>query len=693
MQHVQKTYLSLGLAGSAALVVLLGFPDASHQRTAYWVLFGLMAASFGLAGIFRTKPSISNTLDFITQTLAFACLALWSAALLENVANKVLHAWQCQLHSPFMDEIMEGREAAKSWLSSQGIRIYTDLKEYPLLITFYGPLYYLFSGWAVGLTGSGMQAARLVSACATILLLVVMAGIVRKRTESLAAGLACSLLALASPTMVYGAYARPDMLALLFLMSATYCLLVYETDTRWPNAAFWTAAICLCGAAFTKQQTWAYIGAAVLYFWWRRPTRKKALRLTLVLALLGGVSFAAAQVLTGGEYLRQSVLYARLLPSFESYNSFSSAASRTMEFLQVHWGLVLVFAASIVSRRGRPVGLLDVMFVFGLFSLVSILRWWGSSVNHFIPLMLFMILEAGSFLVLLGRKRLWAGLALCAGLLLLPRFGVSVPSGDNPCHQNAERDGYIRALAKLESLPGPVAMDVEGAYLFLDGPAAAKIKLYDAFETDFYDQGGMWNLLDSRLAQDIRARRLSAFVDTQVFMSSKLSGLVRRYYSLDETLGRYSFFLPRKDMSILTFPCLEGQKSQDGPSRIDAAELNGLKNWGSYLQPQEESTPGSLTLRIASDEIMGNTTLTLFPRLTAQGQTISLSWSEDGHSFKPLAQWAFQGPPPGTGWENRQEVSFTPSSRSISVRITLTGAAQLWLSQASPLTAHIQKPK
>jgi len=690
MQDVQKVIVSTGLAGSAVLLVLLCLPDVSYQRTAYWVLFGLMAASFCLARILKTRPNLSRNLDFITQTLAFTCLALWCAALAESVADKAAHAWQCQLNSPFMDEIMEGREAAKSWLSSQGIRIYSDLKDYPLLITFYGPLYYLFSGWAVGLTGSGMQAARLVSAGATTLLLIVITAIIRKRTGSLAAGLTCSLLVLASPTMVYGAYARPDMLALFFLMSATYCLLAYEGETRWPNATLWAATLFMCAAAFTKQQTWAYIGAAVLYFWWRKPTRRKALRLSLALALLGGASLACAQLFTGGEYLRQSVLYPRLLPGFESYNSFSSAASRTMEFMRIHWGLVLVFAVSLVSRRGRPLSLLDVMLVSGLFSLASILRWWGSSVNHFIPLMLFMVLEAGSFLAQLSRKKLWTGAVLCVSLLLLPRFGISIPSGEDPCHQNKERDGFIQAQSKLETLPGPVVMDVEGAYLFLDGPPATKIRLYDAFETDFYDQGGMWDLLDSRLARDIRARRLSAFVDTQVFMSSKLSDLVRRYYFLDETLGRYSFFLPRKDMSILAFPGPEGQVPQDGPSRIESAEFSGLKNWGSYVQPQSDDVTGSLTLRIASDEIMGKTTLTLYPRLTAQGQTISLSWSEDGRAFQPVAQWVYEGPPPGSGWENRQEAVFTPNGRSFSVRITMSEAAQLWLSKAKPIEAHIQ---
>jgi hypothetical protein len=680
----------LALAAVPALAVQLLLHEARHRSLACWALVGaaLLAAAAPAAWPGSSRAGARERLEGFSRALALAGIGLWGLALAERLADFGARAAVCQILSPWMDEIMEGREAAKSWLVSRNTGIYTDLKDYPLLITFYGPVYYLVSGWTAHLTGSGMQAARLVSAASGLMLASVVGAFAARRSGSLLAGAVSGLVALCSPTMIYAAYARPDILALLLLMAGVLLLFAAMERERPPWPLLVPAAILLCLAAFTKQQTWAYIGAATLYYLWRKLTRPAAARFALLLAACGAAGLAAAQFATDGEYLRQSALYPRKLPGLSSYNSTASALSRIGEFLAMHWGLAAVYALALWTRRPRRVELTDALFALGFVSLMTILRWWGSSVNHFIPLILIMLVEIAALLARLGREKRYAILALALAVMAAPRFGVSPPAGPDPCGQAAEREGFQRASEKLGTIAGPVIMDIEGAYAFQGGPHEARLKLYDAFDTDFYDQTGMWRLLDSRLAGDIRARRAAAFVDTRVFKSGKLTDLVDRHYRLDQTIGRYSFYLPREEMAILAWPMPGGQAGEDGPARLSLAARRGLKDWGGYAQPLDGET-GLLEFELSSLRPMGAVALALQPRFTAPGQRITVSWSPDGGGYRELAAWEYEGPPPGTGFENRREVQADVNGVLAFFRVELTGAAQLWMTEAKPVTARV----
>lgn len=679
--------LALAAVTALALTVLL---QEAKARTA--VCWGLILAALAMAlaaRLFASRPALAGRLETASRVAALAGMGAWGLALAERLADFGLRAALCQLNSPWMDEIMEGREAAKSWLVAKNVPIYTDLGDYPLLIALYGPVYYLVSGWAVHLADSGMQAARLVSAASGLLLAAAVGALATRRSGSLLAGAVCGLLIFSSPTMIYAAYARPDILALFLLMAGILLLHAAMERARMSLPLLVPAALLFCLAAFTKQQTWAYIGAATLYYLWRKSTRPMAVRFALLLAAFGAAGLAAAEFATHGEYLRQSVLYPRKLPGLTSYNSTASALSRIGEFLAIHWGLLAVYVAAVWSRRPRRVELTDALFVLGLASMLTILRWWGSSVNHFIPLILVMLVECGGLMARLGRERRHALAALALAVIAAPRFGVSLPTGPDPCNQAFEREGFERASAKLGTIEGPVIMDIEGAYAFQNGPHESKLKLYDAFEADFYDQTGMWRLLRSRLAKDIRTRRAAAFVDTRVFKAEKLTDLVDRHYRLDQTVGRYSFYLPRGEMAILAWPSEGGGSGEDGPASFTLTARQGLKDWGNYVQPMDGET-GLIELELSSRQPMGEAELSLQPRFTAPGQRITLSWSPDGREYRELAIWGYEGPPPGTGFENRKAVRVAVDGERALFRVELTGAAQLWISEAKPLTAHVR---
>ena len=230
-------------------------------------------------------------------------------------------------------------------------------------------------------------------------------------------------------------------------------------------------------------------------------------------------------------------------------------------------------------------------------------------------------------------------------------------------------------------------MDVEGAYAFLGLPLYDRLRLYDAFETDFFDKTGLWSLPASRLADDIAHRRAAAFVDSKVFMSPTVAELVAAHYRKSETIGRRTLYLPRPDMAILALPRADRPGWTDGPARLEAATAQGLKDWGSYLQPQDAQQGGSLVVQIAADRPLGLVTLEAFPRFTQAGQEIRVAWSGDGATFAPLETWQYQGPPPGTGYENRREARFETKGQQVWLRFELTGTASCGSGRTGPCTS------
>ena len=674
------------LPAALLCAALLSLPVGIERETVFWGMLAALGLGYGLR--FCPWPVAVRAGSWAVALLAPVCLLLLSAGLAAKLADKAFYVYFCGLKSPIISEIMEGREIVKAWLLTQNQGIYSHLQEYPLLITLYGPLYYILSAISSVWFGPGVFASRLVSVASGVALGLVTGAVVRKRCNSLWAGIVSGFVALLTPGMAYAAHARPDVLVWLTFFAGVLFLLRSAETPRRMGASFWMTGLFFVLAAFSKQQTWVYILAGIGFCLWRRELRPLGWRFGAVVAAGCLLCLGLAQWFTEGEFIRQTVVFPKRMSGLGSYNSFASAGERFLEFARTHWALLVAYLFSLALRRSKTLELMDVLFLAGLVSMVMVMRWWGSSVNHFLVLALFMIIECGVCLgrLLRGKELAWA-VAVFA-LIAPPRFAVSIPTGEDPCGHGPDRKDAALLEARLESLKGPVIMDAEGSYVFLGKPVFSRLKLYDAFETDFYDQTGLWDLLASPLARDIKGRKAAAFVDSKVFMSQDLAGVVRSYYQEAERIGRYTVFTPRPDMAICEFPGMSAQP--EAGSCMESARTATLKDWGKYLQPSNGG--GELVLTARSGEPMGSFSLVYYPRFTGPGQKVRLSYSEDGSSWLPLEELAYDGRTPGTGFENRREAGGEVSGRSLWLRFELIGDAQLWATPRQPVCVYLNAP-
>lgn len=658
-------------------------PALIDRELVFWGLLGTLCLACALArGPWRPAVPVWER---ISRLLGPVCLTLLAVGLAARLADRSVHLAVCELSSPFISEIMEGREVVKAWLLTQNQGIYTDLSEYPLLITLYGPLYSLLAAASTLWFGAGVFAARLVSVLAGVALGCVTGAVAYRRTGDIWAALAAGCAMLLTPTMAYAAHARPDVLVWLTLFSGMFCLLGAQRTPARAGPSFWGAALFFVLAAFSKQSTWVFIAAAVGFCLWRRELRSLGWRLAAVVAVGCALCLAGAQWTTDGQFFRQTVLFPKRMSGLSSYNSFISAGERFVEFARSHWGLLVVFAVSVWRRRARQMSLLDVVFLAGLASMIMVMRWWGASVNHFLGLMPFMIVECAALFAVLLRERHLAWAALCLALLVPPRFGLSLPSGPDPCGFDSERRDVAALEGVLDGLDGPIIMDAEGAYVFLRRPVFPRLRLYDAFETDVYDQAGLWNLPESPLVRDIRSRRVAAFVDSRVFMSQDLAWTVRAFYREAARIGRYSVFIPRSDMTILGIPGVGS--GCPGEICLEVVAATGLKDWGNYLQPVAGS--GELVLRGGAAHSIGDFRVLFHSRFTGPGQGITVSYSQDGASWRMLGGLAFDGKTPGTGFENPWELTGKVEGTSLYLKFELSGEAQFWVTPRRPVLVYL----
>ncbi|MEN6626114.1 MAG: hypothetical protein ABFD69_07805 [Candidatus Sumerlaeia bacterium] len=120
------------------------------------------------------------------------------------------------------------------------------LRQPPLTLSCYGPLYYWVTGGVSRLTGSGasLLAGRLVSLLAGLVCLALIGAAVRRATGRLDAALLAALVFLVSePVLVWLPLERVDFLALVFTLGA------YLAAPRRPAAA----ALAVALGAFTRQ--------------------------------------------------------------------------------------------------------------------------------------------------------------------------------------------------------------------------------------------------------------------------------------------------------------------------------------------------------------------------------------------------------------------------------------------------------
>ena len=625
------------------------------------------------------------------DALALAALLFPLAALAAGVLGQLLD-FASGMQSPLAVNPIEGREAFKGWLLAHGRNIYAGPGPgRDILVTLYGPLYYILAALAERLGGPGLFQARLVSLGACAALLAAIFALVRRETGSVAAALCAACALFTTPLLEYGHFARPDMTAWAFFFLAAWAF-TRALDAPHPvRPLAWAMVLAVC-ALLAKQQTWPPLFGLFLYGALRRRFGRTA-AFALGTLLCGAAVFLAIDRATHGAFLFQTFGFPKRMAGLTDLNANAFALDRLRVFAGLYWRDLALLAGLLCSAVAmRRVTVVEPVLLACLAPLFVVLRWTGAEYNHFLPVVILAKAGGGILLARLVRRAASHGLgapaaALVLALLVVP--GEALPL--RVARLLANQAGRVERLADLErdmdALPGPALSDAEAAYLFLGRPPR-ELTAYDAFETSIYERLGLLLPARTPLANAVRDRHFALVLTTPTFQPKALVSLLDLYYQATPTTVGPTLRRPRPEAAVLGLTLPGGPATQAGVTV--APVLDGLDVRPGFVTADGRPAPGRLTLDIRADRPLARLAVVFFPRLNlaAPASEIVLEAEDAGGSRTVL--WSRKGGT-GTGWTpepgERTEVS-VPASQAATVRhlvFTLRGPAQLWSDDAHPL--------
>ncbi len=683
-----------------AAPVLAGLAFLLAARTGAWREILLCGASaLGLLVYLAQRHGRGGAaVRLCRRALALYALAVLFAFGLDQLRQVRLP----QLVSPVVANPIEGREALKGWLLAQGQNIYPPPGGYPRLLTLYPPVFYVATAVLSAVTGPGLLCGKLAAAAGLALLLAALCGLGRRQGGAAWVGLLAALGFFALPEAGNGFLCKPDTWAFGLLLAGAWAFPAGSEAAGAPGGhgirrrrlRLVLAGSLVAGGALAKQQVWPLALAFAVYAVFALPRRREAVwpLAGLGVAFLG--LFLFFYVLFGPGLLEQTVAFPRHMSGLAADNSLTVALDRLGQYAAARWPLLVGYGVWLLScLAARRFPLPDVLLVASLPFLVRTLMWSGSDANHF----LFVSAVAALGVASLAGRLLRASTAgaMAAGVLALAvlvpaRVTLQAPRAADfapPAEAVAEAD---RVRAALAAVPGPVLMDAEGAYLFADRSGFDRLRLYDAFETDMYDRLGLAPILDSVMADDLRHRRVARFVDSQVFISTRLLALRDVYYEPAERIGRYAFFKPRPERAIAAMPVADRVERGEAGLRVRVTDARNVRQWGAYIQAEDPAAPLVLTYEAAVATPAASAYVVCSPRLTGPGQTVRVEAAAmDGRSLATATYGFGDFPESGEGFANRPRLHFRPETDRFSVTFTLTGPAQLWLDAAHPLVIAV----
>jgi 4-amino-4-deoxy-L-arabinose transferase-like glycosyltransferase len=621
-------------------------------------------------------------------------LALYTLVTLALAGLDSLHQVRLPLlASPFVANPIEGREALKGWLLTQGTNIYPSGQGYPRLITLYPPLYYVLAAGFAKFADPGLWCGRLAALAGLSLLMAALFGLGRRQAGPIA-GVLAALAFFILPDAEHGFLCKPDALAVGLLLCAAWALPAGRSQAV-GRGRLAGAALLLAGASLSKQQMWPLVGVAFLWSLFVLPRRRDKVFFAVALAAAGVLCWGAALGVFGRGLFEQVALFPQRMTGLATDNSLAAALSRLRDFGRGHGWLLAAYAAWLAAclvRRRLP--LPEALFLGYLPFLGRTLMWSGSDTNHFLLAAAIAALGAANVAGMwLFSGRALPGLAGSLALAALLPSGLTLvaPRLADLRPKPAQTAMAAAIRHKLEASAGPVLMDAEGAYLFAGTADWPRLRLYDAYETDVLDRLGMAPILDSVMAADIRARRSGWFVDSEVFVSRRLLDLLGIYYEPAETLGRYTFYRPRADAGIVAVPVADRVARRDSVLSVQVSDAQNIKQWGRYIQAENPAAPLVLVYEAVADTPVIKARLGFAPRLTAPGQTATVVVVDgEGRELARASQAYGDVPESGEGVASRLETSLPAETTRFRVRFELSPGAQLWLSDAHPLVLAVE---
>ena len=624
----------------------------------------------------------------LLDVVLFGALFAFLFILLAACAAKARQVGLPDLVGPFSVNTIEGREAVKAWLMRQGQNIYASLTGYPFLITLYPPLYYAASAGMTLVAGPGLLAAKLASLAGLGLMLAMLFALARRATGSHFLALFAPLVLFLTPEATCGFLCKPDTLAFGFVLAACFLYEGAAADGPGASRALAASAVCMVLATFTKQQTWPLAICFPAYGLTVAGLRRRLPRFLLWAVLAATVLAGGFLLYAGKEVFLQTVVFPGRMTSLANHNRMATAQSRLGEYAASHAWLLAVYAGwLLLCLRRRRLPLPDLLALASLPALVRVLAWSGSDINHY----LFFTAAA-----CLGAVRLAAACltgpapAMGLGLLFLAGFqpaildlGPFTRADFTPKPEAAAQ--YAAVLTTVAATPGTTLMDAEGAYPFLGRPEFSRLRLFDAFETDLYDLLGLLPLLDSPIADDIRARRFDLVADSNVILSAKLMALLPYFYVPERRIANYTFHVRRPEQAIVLIPEADGAARDNGGLTVALTRTENIKHFPSHLEGADMAKPYRLVYEIRAQSAPQAVAVTVFPRILAPGGEVIVA-CDDGGGEREVARSGFDDTKrSGEGWDNRREATFTPGTDRFKVVLTVTPQAELWFDAVHPL--------
>lgn len=635
-------------------------------------------------------PGTSLDAVLVRGCLFYALLALALAGF-----DQLCQVRLAELLSPLATNPIEGREALKGWLLAHGQAIYPRAEPaYPRLITLYPPLYYAVTAALTIPAGPGLLAGKLAALAGGGLLLGALFGLGR-RFGGWLAGLIAALAFFTTPEAGNAFACKPDTLAFGCLLAGA---LAFEAGRDRPaNRLLVLAGTLVAAACLAKQQIWplaAAFAASLFLYRLTFPQRRAALA---GLVAAGALLAVAACAVFGFGLIEQTVLFPKAMTGLAADNSAAAAWARIAAYAAGHAPLLAAYAGwLIVCAARRLLPLPDLLLVAYLPFLGRTLMWSGSDTNHFLYVSAAASLGAASLAgFLASRPGVGRSVAVLALAALIPA-GITLhrPTAAIFAPPPAAVAEASAARAALAGVAGAVLMDAEGAYLFAGTPDFARLRLYDAFETDMYDRLGLASITASPMAADIAGRRVVRFVDSQVFISQGLLSWLRLYYEPAGRVGRYALYKPRPETALLAMPVADRVARSDGGWSAVADDARNIRNWGRYLQADDPAAPLVLGYRVTGPAPARSAGVSYCPRLTEPGQRVTVvAEAADGRELARVEHAFDDFPERGEGFDNRSRLEFAPGAEAFVVRFELTGAAQLWLDAVNPLVIGVTEGK
>jgi len=428
---------------------------------------------------------------------------------------------------------------------AEGRAVYTEINDFPFVVSNYPPLFAALSGVLVPLLGQSLAVTRLVATASTLLSGVLIGAIIYQMTRSIWPSAVCGGAYLGSMFVYqWGAWGRVDSTAVLFSLLAILVVL------RWPDwRGTGLAAFCCLLSLYTKQTQWAAPLAIIAWLWWRRQ-RRHAVGFVVLLGTPGAVVFLLLNAVTSGQFLRHLVIYNALGYSPRAFLSYWRA------YLVTYLGIMAVATCwGAGSLRHRLFSLPLLYFGVGVVTTVAVGRA-GASSNYFLELTAAALILCGLCWSELAKHHDYASLAVPVILLLqliwfkafplsplaiyydpLPSFGYTPQASD--VRGGEEIDHYV------EGAEGEVLTEGGGFALRNGKELYGSSWLLNALEeTGVVDEGL------ARLEGAVATRRFSLIILTwQSYPPRILDAVWANYRRVDtvDCVFRYEIFVPREE--------------------------------------------------------------------------------------------------------------------------------------------------